>query len=299
VSTTHDDSLSHVAEPLLPAFDLVLATVGRVDEPGNFFASLERQTHRGFRVLLVDQNEDDRLGPVLEAYPGVETVRLRSGRGLSRARNAALPHLAADIVAFPDDDCVYADDLLERVGRGFVDRQELDGLTGRAVDAAGRSSPSWEREAAVLSPDNLWNRAISFAIFLRRRVLTEVGTFDEQLGLGAPTPWFSGEEIDYLVRAVLAGARIEYDPDLTVTHDEKAVSPDGARTVGCRDGASVGYILRKHRYPRAVLARMLFRPLGGVLFSAARGDVARARFHAATLRGRLLGYGGGGRSRGR
>jgi GT2 family glycosyltransferase len=118
--------------------------------------------------------------------------------------------------------------------------------------------------------------------------------FDEQLGLGAPTAWSSGEEVDYLVRAVLAGARIEYDPDLTVMHDEKAVSPDA---VGRRDGASIGYILRKHRYPRAVLARMLARPLGGVLLSAARGDVPRTRFHAATLRGRLLGYRGGGHVR--
>jgi GT2 family glycosyltransferase len=288
-----------VAEPVLPLFDLILATVGRVDEVGSLFASLERQTHRGFRVLLVDQNEDDRLLPVLEEHPGVPMVRLRAGRGLSRARNVALPHLAADVVAFPDDDCVYPDDLLERVGRRLADRPELAGLTGRAVDVAGGSSPSWEREAAVLSPDNLWNRAVSFAIFLRRRVVADVGTFDEQLGLGAPTPWFSGEEVDYLVRAVLAGARIEYDPDLTVIHDDKAASPDGARTVGGRDGASVGYILRKHRYPPAVVARMLMRPFGGVLVSVTRGDVARARFHAATLRGRLLGYLGGGRSRGR
>ena len=32
------------------------------------------------------------------------------------------------------------------------------------------------------------------------------------------TPWSSGEEIDYLVRAVRNGARIAYDPQLTVTH---------------------------------------------------------------------------------
>ncbi len=42
-------------------------------------------------------------------------MRLRSPRGLSRARNEALPRLEADVVAFPDDDCEYPDDLLERV----------------------------------------------------------------------------------------------------------------------------------------------------------------------------------------
>lgn len=284
-----------MAEPHLPAFDLVLATVDRVDDLRRLYSSLERQTHEDFRILLVDQNEDDRVLAALEPYPGVETLRLRSGRGLARARNVALPHIEADIVAFPDDDCVYPDDLLERVGRLFAARPELGGLTGRSVDSAGRSSSSWKREAAVLAMDNLWNRAVSFAIFLRRKVVADVGMFDEQLGLGASTPWFSGEEIDYLVRAVRAGARIEYDPELTVTHVEKPITLD---VVGHRDGASVGYILRKHRYPPAVLARMFVRPAGGVLVSVIRGDVSRARFHAATLRGRLVGYRAGGRSRG-
>ena len=276
-----------MAEPPLPAFELVLATVGRVEPLVALFESLARQTHRRFRVVLVDQNEDDRVERVLEAHPDVETVRLRSGLGLSRARNAALAELSADVVAFPDDDCVYPDDLLERVGGRFADRPELGGLTGRAVDRDGRSSPSWEREAAALTTDNLWNRAISFAIFLRRRVVAEVGLFDEQLGLGAPTPWHSGEEIDYLVRAVRTGARIEYDPALTVIHEEKALS---LGSIGRRDGASVGYILRKHGYPTTVVARMLVRPLGGALIAASRGDLGRARFHAATLQGRLLGY---------
>ena len=75
------------------------------------------------------------------------------------------------------------------------------------------------------------------------------------------------------------------------------LSPLSRSALGRRDGASVGYILRKHRYPPAVLARMLVRPIGGVLVSLMRGDIARARFHAATVRGRLLGYRGGANAR--
>jgi len=35
---------------------------------------------------------------------------------------------------------------------------------------------------------------------------------------------------------------------------------------------------------------MLVRPVGGALVALAGRDPARARFHAATLRGRVLGY---------
>jgi len=274
----------------LPSFDLVVATVDRVDPPERLFESLERQTHRGFRVLLVDQNEDDRLVAVVAAHPALGVVRLRSERGLSRARNRALPELRADIVVFPDDDCEYANDLLERVGRRLAAESSLDGLSGRSVGRDGSSSESWERDAALLSADNLWNRVNSGAIFLRRSLVERVGTFDEQLGLGLGRPWSSGEEIDYVIRSVRSGARIEYDPELTVTHDAQPLDAVGLRALGYRDGASVGYILRKHRYPARVLARMLLRPLGGALLSLLRLDLSRARFHAATLRGRLRGY---------
>jgi hypothetical protein len=139
----------------------------------------------------------------------------------------------------------------------------------------------------VLTRDNLWNRAISYTIFLRREVVERVGPFDERLGLGAGTPWSSGEEIDYLVRAIDGGARIEYDPDLVVGHEREARP---ARAAGARDGASIGYLLREHRYPLRTVATMLARPAGGVALSVLRNDRTRAHFHAATLRGRLLGY---------
>jgi len=255
-------------------FDLVVATVGRVEELGRLFASLEQQTHRDFRVLLVDQNGDDRLDSVVSAHRGVRIERLRSEPGLSRARNAALPRLEADVVAFPDDDCAYPPDLLENVGRRIEAQRGLDGLTGR--------EPGWTSSGAVLTRENLWKRAISFTIFLRRAVVERVGAFDETLGL----PSSSGEEFDYLIRALDSGARIEYDPSLVVAHDAK---PD-ADAFGAREGASLGYLLRKHSYRKRTVTRMIVRPAGGIVVALAHGDRRRARFQLDTLRGRVHGY---------
>jgi GT2 family glycosyltransferase len=271
----------------LPSFDLVVATVDRTDELVRLLDSLEAQQYARLRVILVDQNDDERLEPVL-ARPGLRIEHLRAGRGLSRARNAGLEIAAGDIVAFPDDDCVYPAGTVLRLAERFSARPELAGLTGRAEDQRGRSAPSWRADGAVLTDDNLWNRAISFTIFLRREVVEHVGAFDERLGLGSPEPWSSAEEIDYLVRAVRSGARIEYDPSIVVRHD---VREDDAR-IGGRDGASIGYLLRKHGYPARVVARMLVRPLGGLAAALVRLDGGRARFELATLRGRLRGYRG-------
>ena len=267
-----------MAQTELPSFDLVVASVDRVAELELLLTSLERQTHEGFRVLLVDQNADNRLATVLRDHPSLRIEHLNSPRGLARARNVALARVDADLVAFPDDDCEYAPELLEQVARRFAANAELDGLTGRADD-----SPRWKTDAATLTRDNLWNRAISFTIFLRREIVDRVGAFDETLGL----PASSGEETEYLIRAIDAGARIEYDPSIVVHHPRKNVD---LPVLGSREGAGIGYILRKHHYPARTVARMLFRPAGGVLVALAQRDRARARFQLETLRGRVRGY---------
>jgi len=271
----------------LPSFDLVVATVGRSDDLASFLDSVQAQAYERVRVIVVDQNADERVAEIVRGR-SLELKHVCSARGLSRARNAGLELVEADVVAFPDDDCVYPPGLLTRVGERFASNPKLDGLTGRAEDVEGHSSASWKTDAATLTDDNLWNRAISFAIFLRRDVVARVGGFDERLGLGSPEPWASGEETDYLIRAVRAGARIEYDPSLVVQHDTHA---NDVRT-GARDGASVGYLLRKHDYPDRVVARMLIRSLGGVLVSAVGLEGDRARFRLATFRGRIRGYRG-------
>ena len=98
--------------------------------------------------------------------------------------------------------------------------------------------------------------------------------------------WSAWEEIDYLIRALDRGVRIEYDPSFLVVHDQK---PD-ADAFGAREGASLGYLLRKHGYRKATVARMLIRPAGGVVVALAHRDRRRARFQLDTLQGRLRGY---------
>jgi GT2 family glycosyltransferase len=272
-----------------PSFDLVVATLGRVSELERQLDSLAAQTHRAFRVLVVDQNDDDRLAQTL-ARGDLDLVRLPSAPGLARARNLALPELQAGVVAFPDDDCVYPPDLLQRVAARLASEGSLDGVSGRTADLDGRSDKGWSHEPQLLRKGNVWNLVASAGLFLRRPLVERVGEFDERLGLGSGTEYTSSEETDYVIRALALGAKIEYDPSLVVRHELAASDHDGLRSRGRREGASVGYLLRKHGYPISTLTRMAVRPLGGVAVNLARRDTARARFYAETLRGRIRGY---------
>ena len=274
-------------------FDLVVATVDRTDQLGALLDSLDAQTHRVFRLVVVDQNDDDRVERMLVEHPALEALRLRAPRGLSRARNVALPSLTAELVAFPDDDCAYAPDLLGRVAARFDGDPGLDGLCGRPLDADGRAAGRWPSTAQAITPETVFHTAISHTIFLRRRVVERTGAFDERLGLGAGTPFGSGEEIDYLVRALRGGARLEYDPSFVITHPAKQPGADELIALGRREGAALGYVLAANRYPPQTTLRLLLRPLLASIAFGALLDVTRARFQLATLAGRLRGLSAG------
>jgi hypothetical protein len=77
----------------------------------------------------------------------------------------------------------------------------------------------WQKEAGLITRDNVWRTAITVTIFLRQALVERVGFFDEMLSLGSGTPWGSGDETDYVLRALAAGFTLGYDPSIVVYHE--------------------------------------------------------------------------------
>ena len=167
------------------------------------------------RVIVVDQNEDERVAEIAHGRRHRARAR-RAERGLSRARNAGSARVEADLVAFPDDDCVYppgsssASRTSSRT-RGWTvspgvrwTRQGARRARGdRPCDAHGRQP---------LEPRRSRSRSSSGA------TSCSASARSTSAWASAPGPWSSGEEIDYLDPRGAVGARIEYDPSLVVRH---------------------------------------------------------------------------------
>lgn len=273
-------------------FSLILATLGRVDEMDRFLNSLNQQHYRDFELIIVDQNDDDRLIPILTPYiDKFPIIHQRSSRGLSRARNVGLRIATGDVIAFPDDDCWYADSVLEQVKDQFTKQSEWDGMTGRSIDENGVDFVAgFSRQRIKLDLFNVWQQAISITIFLRRQVIDKVGLFDETLGLGSGTIFGSGEETDYLVRAVNAGFQIYYTPDLIVHHPHpEEIIDDKTLTRTFAYGCGMGRVLSKHHYPLWFKARSLIRPLGGAALYLTKFSKPRAELHWIRCIGRARG----------
>jgi GT2 family glycosyltransferase len=277
-------------------FSLIMATVGRIEQPRRFLASLDLQTYQDFELIIVDQNPGNELDGVVQPYLGkFPILHLRTARrGAARARNIGLRHIANNVVGFPDDDCWYQPDFLERISDFFVQHPEQDGLTGWPVDENSISLPQHKISGPCsITKKNAWGqgKGLLYCIFLRSSVVAGIGSFDDTLGVGAGTPWGAGEETDYLLRALDAGFKIYHDPTIQVHHPRKAQLYDAdALARAYSYGVGLGRVLRKHRYPLWFIFFKSAQTIVIACLAISRGDLGRFRFYWARLRGRIFGW---------
>jgi glycosyltransferase involved in cell wall biosynthesis len=268
-----------------------LATKNRVEEVATLIRSLAQQRYGNFELIIVDQNEDDRLeASLLQAKLLFRILHLRSESGLSRARNVGMAFATGDIIAFPDDDCWYPDGLLARVVATFQSHPSVDGLTGRSEDGHGQASGgSFSPCQGRVGIENVWKQGISYTIFLRSSVCAAVGPFDEELGVGARTRFGSGEETDYLIRGVKLGFNIQYLPDLVVFHPNPILYNRNHRAKAFRYGVGMGKVLSKHRYNLSFSLYTILRPFAGAVLSLLTLRPRKAAYHLAIAGGRASG----------
>jgi len=272
---------------------LILPTIGRTDEAACFLTSLTEQTYSEFEVVVVDQNPDDRLLPIVGNFGSQFTIKyLRSVKGKNRALNAGLSHCSGEIIAFPDDDCAYPPLVLSRVVSSFSDHPHWLGLSGRCVDERGEPSLGrWDMTPGPIDRYNVWRRQTAPALFFRRELIELTGRFDEDLGPGAGTPWVGAEEMHYSLRALEKGLTLYYDPDLLIYHPQPVVEYDRASAVRhFTYGMGVGRCLRVHNYPLSFVLSWWIRPLGGSVIALLRGNHRRAYYHWKGFEGRFRGW---------
>ncbi len=274
-------------------FSLVVCTVDRFDQLERLFHSLVGQQHRNFEVILVDQNVDGRLDELVARFSSEFLIRhIRSPKGLSRARNNGIAVAKGDYVCFPDDDCWYEADTLVTAEALLIAHPELAIVTGRTLDAEGITSVSPTGDVQLeLTRWNYLKCGNSNGIFVRGTALAEIGGFDENLGVGSESPFQSGEEADFLLRALAVGKRVRFFPNLIVHHDRVTTDYGSKQVERARKyGRGFGALIRKQAFPLPYVAYRLFRPIVGWLLALISLKRDAARYKRAWLLGILEGY---------
>ena len=256
----------------MPRFSLIVATIGRSEEFSKLLQSLAGQTTHDFELIVVDQNSDDRIVPLLAKWRSAiagafseqaaihRVTHLRCAPGVSRARNLGIEHSTGEILAFPDDDCWYLPDTLQRVDDWFANHPKYGILSIGSRDEQGRKSNNrWIQEECDLNKVNVFRASATYTYFVLRPASTIAAVFDESIGPASGTGFGAGEDTDFLLTLMRQGIRGRFDSRMYVGHPVKGYV-DKQRAG--KYGAGFGRVQVKHS--------LLFLCLGLVTFDFAR-----------------------------
>ncbi len=265
---------------------LVCCTLGRTSELDRLLKSLAGQCDNA-QIIIVDQNEPDFLAGVLERHRSLPIQVERSARGLSRSRNVGIRAARGEIIGFPDDDCWYPEGTIDRVRELFDQHGDCAFVTGRTLDQTGVATVSpFLSKDDYITRSNVFHAGNEATLFVRTDVAKAL-LFDESLGIGAATPYQSGEGTDLLLRGLRAGFSGRFVRSLVVHHDQ--VSETELRVK--RYSRGFGRVLRKNRFGAGYVAVRLCRSLAGAALRATTGDFAGARRRLLWAAGTATGYG--------
>lgn len=272
-------------------FSLVIPTMGRTAELEVLFESLVQQHFPQLECIVVDQNPDERLLPIIARWSNrLEIRHVRSSKGASKARNTGLAMASGQFVAFPDDDCWYSPSLLHHVYAWFKAHANYDILTVGACDEYGVPSGNrWIQRHCEIRAINAFRTTFCSSIFLRLTEPVRHASFDECAGPGAGTPWFCGEETDYILQLMHHGSRGHFEGSLTVGHPKRDMlsgEVDSRRARGY--GAGMGYTLQKHSLFALGAALTTYDVLRAVLVSC-MGNIGAAKLCLEHARGIVTG----------
>jgi GT2 family glycosyltransferase len=265
-------------------------------------SSLKRQSFEDFETILVDNGSTDgSLELIARYFPEVRVVSLEENRGFSAAANAGITTSGSELVALLNNDTEQEPGWLAALVRAadshpdagsfaskmldFQDRRMLDGA-GDALRLSGlpyRLGHGELDRGQFESPDAVFGACGAAALY-RRRMLDEVGLFDEDF-------FAYCEDGDLSFRARLAGYGCRYVPEAVVYHVGSA-STGGKRSpratsLGTRNSLS----LLVKNLPLSVAPHLLPFFVAGQLtrlLTAAATGTLRAHLEGLTGAGRHL-----------
>jgi glycosyltransferase involved in cell wall biosynthesis len=276
----------------VPRVSLVVATVNRIEPLVRLFQSIAAQTVPVAEVIVVDQNEealriDNARWPFKLCH-----LHYPNNRGVSRARNSGWRQADAEWLLFPDDDCWYPPDYLEKAFE-ITQQTNCDLLCGRATAEDGRTiNGRFRTSPGTIKRSNVWTSQIEWNMLVRASAMTALDGYDETISLGGETPWQGGEGYDLLLRAIAMDYRCWFDPALVAHHEELPVSnPDAAMVrKGRAYGRGLGRVMAKHNFGPTTAAYWITRSLFNLGRSLLSGRFDRARYYSTQAVGRLEGW---------
>lgn len=229
-----------------PFVSVIVPTARRPERVRSCLESLQLLRYPSFEMIVVDNAPDDPRTRAVVEQCAVRDKRVRyvaeSLPGSSTARNRGVREAKGELLAFTDDDAVVDPQWLRWIVGPFLKDERVGVVTGLVLPARfDTAEQRWFEEFSGFGKgfeqrlfDTDEHRADGRffypywgAVFgsgnnmaFRRELLRAIGGFDPALGPGSRA--LAGEDVEAFSRAIVAGARLAYEPRAVCWHDHRA-----------------------------------------------------------------------------
>jgi glycosyltransferase involved in cell wall biosynthesis len=261
---------------------LIIATLGKHDLCP-LLDSLEKQTCKAYECIVIDQSKEQGIENVVSKYNNIKYIH-SNHKGNSHNRNIGIDLAQMQILAFPDDDCYYNHDVIEKVLEVFRKRPEIDGISGNWMDSITRKVAMGGSKYKHVTIFNSWTSVTNITLFLRSEIVKNVHGYDEMFGLGSNV-FEGGEETDFVIKIIEKEGLIIYYPDIRIWHRQENYSlNDYEKQLGYEE--AWGALFRKWSFRgrgktqvfKAIIL-LVFRSFVGALLWGLRGNFVNSRIY--------------------
>ena len=192
---------------------VIVCTRDRPEMLQGALAAIHSSTPPETAILVVDSASSTSETRDVAAAAGVGYVR--SGKGLSVARNVGITTADRPIVIFTDDDCRPTQGWVEKL-IGHFDEDAVSAATGRMLDHAVSADVPYHRQTRYTRPLSGIDAGHGAVMAFRREVLLRLGGFDDLMGAGQRMA--GAEDLDIFIRILRGGTGIVHDGTCVVLH---------------------------------------------------------------------------------
>ncbi len=195
----------------MPKVSVIILTKNRRNLLKKCLYSLINQTNKNFEIILLDEHSEDgteeMVRKISEKYTNIKLIQ-RDKKGLGYGRNLGFLSSRGEVIAFIDDDEEAHPDWIKK-GVEALDDLNVDIVRGAVYYPDGTLFRELRTDIMEFPTAN---------IFYRKKVIEDVGMFDEQF-------IYCSEDVDLGMRAIEKGYKLVLYNEAITYHVHRTSQP--------------------------------------------------------------------------
>jgi glycosyltransferase involved in cell wall biosynthesis len=276
---------------------IIISTYGRNIEFKNLLISIIRQNYQEFEVIIIDQNNDNRINKIIqkiEISPKKLKVIKQQRNNLSEARNRGIRRAIGDIYFFPDDDSIIPHDFFSKIADQFKKNNEIDFISVPVFENDYDIPKSDGDKYTTINVKNARMLTTATNILYKKRIIADIKSFDTHFGLGGI--FESSEDLDFVLRTLYKEYEgIFYTGTYVIHENPIKVYDEKAARRAYRYNRGFGALVKKHlrmfgnKHLVVVFIFELLRNIGNMVIHLILNPI-RAKYNYLSLKGKINGF---------